>query len=109
MTDAISAQEFIEGAGADGWRVAGAAASAVFQTGSFVAGVGFIEAIAELAEAANHHPDVDLRFPTVTVRLSSHDIGGLSRRDLELARRISAAALELDIRPEAPETSEGAE
>lgn len=97
MSDAILAEEFVDALGSEGWRVDGATASAVFRTGSFLAGVELIEAIAELAEAANHHPDVDLRFATVTVRLTSHDIGGLSQRDLALARRVTAAARELDL------------
>jgi 4a-hydroxytetrahydrobiopterin dehydratase len=50
-----------------------------------------------LAEAADHHPDVDLRYTSVTVRLISHDIGALSRRDLTLAQRISVAARELEV------------
>ena len=72
--------------------------SAYFRTGSFAAGAELIDAIAELAEAANHHPDVDLRYSGVTVRLVTHEVGGLSIRDAELARQISQAARELDIR-----------
>lgn len=97
MADSITAQQFSESPGTQDWHVSGPGAVARFQTGSFTAGVGFIEAIAELAELANHHPDVDLRYSEVTVRLVSHDIGGLSRRDAALAQQISAAARELDI------------
>jgi len=50
-----------------------------------------------LADAANHHPDVDLRYAGVTVRLWTHDVNGLSERDVELARRISAAARQLAV------------
>jgi len=96
--DGISAREFTDDTGTDDWRVIDPGAAALFRTESFTAGVELIEAIAELAEAANHHPDVDLRYATVTVRLVSHDIEGLSRRDLALARQISEAARELDIR-----------
>ncbi len=96
--DGISAQEFGDDEGTGDWRAVGPGAVALFRTDSFAAGVELIEAIAELAEAANHHPDVDLRYATVTVRLVSHDIEGLSRRDLALARQISAAARELDLR-----------
>lgn len=71
---------------------------AYFRTGSFAAGAELIDAIAELAEAANHHPDIDLRYAGVTVRLMTHEVGGLSTRDAELARQISEAARELDIR-----------
>jgi 4a-hydroxytetrahydrobiopterin dehydratase len=56
-----------------------------------------VDAIGRLADAANHHPDVDLRYRGVTVRLVSHDVEGLSERDVELARQISAAARELDV------------
>lgn len=100
MSDKMSKSDFTADPGTRGWHVpTGAEEGAVarFATGSFMAGVGLIEAIAELAEAANHHPDVDLRYGHVTVRLVSHDVGSLSRRDVELAGQISAAARELDI------------
>src|SRR5690554_1374600 len=100
MTDLITPEEFSAGPGTAGWNVPGPpeqGAVASFRTGSFAAGVGLIDAIGELADAANHHPDVDLRFDTVTVRLVSHDVDGLTRRDLDLARQISDAARELDI------------
>ncbi|WP_129789069.1 4a-hydroxytetrahydrobiopterin dehydratase [Promicromonospora panici] len=97
MTDGITAAEFAAAEGTGDWRVQGDSAAARFTTGSFATGLRFITRIGALAEAANHHPDVDLRYGTVTVRTSSHDINGLSRRDLLLAREISAAARELSI------------
>ena len=96
MSDAITPQEFHEADGVEDWQVVDGTARAHFRTGSFAAGVQLVEAIGELADAANHHPDVDLRYARVTVRLVSHDIGGLSRRDASLARQISVAARELD-------------
>lgn len=63
-----------------------------FRTGSFSKGVEFVRVIGELAEVANHHPDVDLRYSSVTVRMMTHDVNGLSQRDVELARQISVAA-----------------
>jgi 4a-hydroxytetrahydrobiopterin dehydratase len=90
MTERISPQEFLEADGVDDWRVLSGVACAYFGTGSF-------RAIGELADAANHHPDVDLRYPSVVVRLVTHDVGGLSSRDLELARQISAAARDLGV------------
>ncbi|ANC29652.1 4a-hydroxytetrahydrobiopterin dehydratase [Isoptericola dokdonensis] len=95
--DRITAEEFGRHDGVDGWTVADGAAQAVFDTGSFAAGVQLVDAIGELADAADHHPDVDLRYPTVTVRCTSHDVGGLSERDVALAARITAAARELDV------------
>jgi 4a-hydroxytetrahydrobiopterin dehydratase len=95
MTDEISPQQFDETVGVDDWRVRDDKACAQFGTGSFAAGVALVNEIGKLADAMDHHPDVDLRYPTVTVRLSSHDVGGLSERDVKLARQISAAAREL--------------
>ena len=75
----------------------GGYASVLYRTGSFAVGLALVQAIGELASAANHHPDIDLRPDVVVVRLSSHDIGGLSERDLRLARQISGAARELGV------------
>jgi 4a-hydroxytetrahydrobiopterin dehydratase len=97
VTDAITAEQFYDHDGVEDWRVLAHGIAARFRTGSFATGVDLVDAIGELADAANHHPDVDLRYPAVTVRLISHDIGGLSERDVELARRISAAARELGV------------
>jgi 4a-hydroxytetrahydrobiopterin dehydratase len=97
MTERISPQQFLEADGVDDWRVVSGAACAYFRTGSFRAGVALVNAIGELADAANHHPDVDLRYPSVVVRLVTHDVGGLSPRDVDLARQISAAARELGV------------
>jgi 4a-hydroxytetrahydrobiopterin dehydratase len=58
----------------------------------FAAGVALVDAIRKLADAANHHPDVDLRYDGVTVRLKTYGEGGLTERDIALARQISDAA-----------------
>jgi 4a-hydroxytetrahydrobiopterin dehydratase len=97
MAEQISPREFHEAEGVHDWRVLFGGALAHFRTGSFATGVGLVDAIGELADAANHHPDVDLRSGGVTVRLMTHALGGLSERDVELARQISMAAAELDI------------
>jgi pterin-4a-carbinolamine dehydratase len=68
-----------------------------FRTGSFAAGVALVGAIGKLADSANHHPDVDLRYSGVTVRLMTNDVDGLSGRYVELARQISVAARELGV------------
>lgn len=96
-TTSITPAEFRASEGLDDWRVLLRSAHAVFQTGSFARGVDFVERIGRLADAANHHPDVDLRYPSVTVRLTTHDIGGLSSNDVKLAREISVAARELGV------------
>ncbi|MET1044549.1 MAG: VOC family protein [Microbacteriaceae bacterium] len=97
MTERISSQQFHESSGVDGWRPVFGGAVAHFRTKSFATGVKLINVIGELADAANHHPDVDLRYGSVTVRLITHDIDDLSDRDLRLAQQISAAAQELGI------------
>jgi 4a-hydroxytetrahydrobiopterin dehydratase len=88
----ITPRQFPDAAGVEDWRVVADGAYAHFRTGSFAAGVALVDAIGRLADAANHHPDVDLRYRGVTVRLVSHDVQGLSERDVELARQISGAA-----------------
>jgi 4a-hydroxytetrahydrobiopterin dehydratase len=106
MTDAITPGQFHQSVGVDDWRVLPRGATAYFRTGSFTRGSELIEAITVLAEAANHHPEVDLRYSGVTVRLISHDIQGLSRRDVALAKEISLAAREMGITAD-PTVSEG--
>jgi 4a-hydroxytetrahydrobiopterin dehydratase len=62
------------------------------RTGDFATGLSVVNAIGAAAEEMNHHPDVDLRYPHVDVRLSSHDAGGITDRDIRLARTISDIA-----------------
>jgi 4a-hydroxytetrahydrobiopterin dehydratase len=97
MTDEITAEQFHASEGVEDWRVLWQWACTRFRTGSFATGKRLVDAISELAEAANHHPDVDLRYGTVDIRITSHDVGGLSRRDVTLARQISEAADELRV------------
>jgi 4a-hydroxytetrahydrobiopterin dehydratase len=99
MTERITPGQFHEAAGVEDWRVLGEGACAYFRTGSFAAGAQLVHAISQLAGLQDHHPDVDLRHEGVTVRLITitHDYYGLSERDVELARQISAAARELDM------------
>ena len=60
-----------------------------FKTNSFVRGVEFINAIKDLAEAVNHHPDIILTFPAVIVTLTTHDEGAVTMKDLALAEQIN--------------------
>ena len=100
MTERISAEDFRRAGGVDDWAVEGESAEAVFRTGSFAAGVALVERIGILADTANHHPDVDLRYPSVAVRLTTHDSGGLTDKDVSLARAISEAARKLGVSAE---------
>jgi 4a-hydroxytetrahydrobiopterin dehydratase len=93
MSETITPQRFHE----VDWRVVRDDACAHFRTESFAAGVALVDAIGRLAEAANHHPDVDLRSDGVTVRLRTNTGGGLSEREVALAQQISATARGLGV------------
>jgi 4a-hydroxytetrahydrobiopterin dehydratase len=99
MGERITPRQFHEADGVQDWRVLGEGACAWFRTGSFAAGARLVHAIGELAGLDDHHPDVDLRHGGVTVRLLTitDDYHGLSERDVELARQISALARELGL------------
>jgi 4a-hydroxytetrahydrobiopterin dehydratase len=60
----------------------------VVRRGDFAGALAFVNAVGELAEAANHHPDIDIRWNTVTLRLTTHSAGGLTAKDLALAAEI---------------------
>lgn len=87
----------VEAAGLSDWRQLFEALRTRFLTGDFATGLRLVARIGELAEAANHHPDVDLRYPHVNVTLFSHDVFGVTSRDVDLARGISDAAAELGV------------
>jgi 4a-hydroxytetrahydrobiopterin dehydratase len=97
MTERINSRLFHESEGIEDWRVLYGRAFAHFRTGSFAKGVALVDAIGVLSDAANHHPDVDLRYTSVTVRLITHEFGRLSTRDVSLAQQISAAARDLGV------------
>ena len=96
MTEKLTGQHVLDADLTD-WRLMVRALHARFATGDFATGIRLAERIGAAAEEMNHHPDIDLRYPHVTVRLTSHDTGGVTQRDVELARRISAAAAELGV------------
>lgn len=58
--------------------------------GTFPGALRFVNAVGELAEEANHHPDIDIRWKNVTLRLTTHSDDGLTQKDLDLARRIDS-------------------
>lgn len=99
MTDPIRVRDFLASEGAEDWRVVSDGAVAFFPTDSFGASASLVDAISELNDIADHYPDIDVRRDGVTVRLVTvaDDHYGLSQRDLEVARRISALARELGV------------
>lgn len=60
------------------------------QLPSFPAAIAVVDRVAELAENANHHPDIDIRWRTLTFRLSTHSAGGLTEKDFSLAAQIDS-------------------
>ncbi|MGW1125509.1 VOC family protein [Streptomyces sp. NPDC002526] len=96
----IRPQQFHETAGLDDWRVVGEGACAHFRTGgSFTAGTRFAQAIGELPDLGDDHPDIDVRRDGVTVRLITltDEYFGMTSRHVEVARRISEAARSLGL------------
>lgn len=75
-----------------GWERRGEAIVKAFGRGDFVGSVKFVDALVEPAEAMGHHPDVEISWETVTVRISTHSEGGLTDADFELAAKIDALA-----------------
>ncbi|HXY39947.1 MAG TPA: 4a-hydroxytetrahydrobiopterin dehydratase [Vicinamibacteria bacterium] len=71
-----------------GWERRGQEIRRTFSFSDFKTALAFVNRVGELAEAMNHHPDIDIRYSRVTLALTTHDAGGLSARDFELASRI---------------------
>ena len=71
------------------WQRQGKAIQRVFEFPDFKAAMQFVNKIADAAEQANHHPDIDIRYNKVTMALVSHDAGGVTQRDIKMARRIN--------------------
>jgi 4a-hydroxytetrahydrobiopterin dehydratase len=75
-----------------GWTRQGDAITRTYRFATFPAGIACIARVAEVAEAQQHHPDIDIRYTAVTFTLSTHDSGGITEKDFVLARAIDAAA-----------------
>ena len=71
-----------------GWTVKDGMIVRTYPHESFPEAVLFVNAVAHLAEKMNHHPDVDIRYSTITVALVTHDQGGITGKDVELATQI---------------------
>ena len=75
-----------------GWQQNGQAIQRVFEFPDFKAAMQFVNKIADAAEQANHHPDIDIRYNKVTMGLVSHDSGGVTERDVRMAEKINQIA-----------------
>lgn len=74
-----------------GWTRQGDTIGKTFTLSGFPAAIAFVTRIGFLAEAANHHPDIDIRWNKVRLVLSTHDAGGLTAKDFELAAAVDEA------------------
>ncbi len=93
MTELLSDAEITDGLSRlPGWYRDGAEIRAWYQGQDFPAAVAFVDAVALRAEAAGHHPDIDIRWNKVGLVLSTHSQGGLTGKDLDLAAEISRIA-----------------
>ena len=75
-----------------GWSRKGEALTKTYSFARFADGIRFVNQVAQLADSMNHHPDIDVRYTNITFSLSSHDAGGITQRDLDLAKGIEQAA-----------------
>lgn len=97
MSEQFTEQDFRDAAGVDQWRILPSGAHALYRPASFAEGARFAAAVAEAADAAEHHPDIELRYGAVSIRLLSHDVHTLTERDLDLARSVSHLAREFGL------------
>jgi 4a-hydroxytetrahydrobiopterin dehydratase len=74
-----------------GWSRRGDAITRTFQFRNFLTGIDFVSAVAKAADAADHHPDIDIRYTKVTCTLSTHSAGGITQKDLDMAKKIDQA------------------
>jgi 4a-hydroxytetrahydrobiopterin dehydratase len=80
--------------GLTGWVLLANSLRTRIRSGNFATGLALVNAIGRAAEEMNHHPDLDLRYPHLDVRLSSHDENGVTERDVRLARTVSGLVAE---------------
>ncbi|WP_114559668.1 4a-hydroxytetrahydrobiopterin dehydratase [Desertihabitans aurantiacus] len=97
MAETLTGQQVADAGLAD-WRQLWMRLCARFETGDFATGLALVNAIGAAAEQLDHHPDLDLRYGHLDVRLMSHDVQGLTERDLRLASAVSGLAADLGVR-----------
>jgi len=76
----------------DGWSREGDEIVKTYEAPSFLEAIQFVNRVADLAETADHHPDLDIRYRKVRVALSTHSEGGITDKDFSLAGQIESAA-----------------
>jgi 4a-hydroxytetrahydrobiopterin dehydratase len=73
------------------WKIEAGELARVYQFEDFRAAMRFVNRVAELAEAAGHHPDIDIRYNRVRLALVTHDAGGITGKDFDLAAQADKA------------------
>lgn len=76
--------------GLAGWARRGDTLTKTFTFERFADGIGFVTRIATVADEMNHHPDIDIRYTKIAISLSTHDAGGITQSDLDLAQKIES-------------------
>jgi 4a-hydroxytetrahydrobiopterin dehydratase len=75
-----------------GWQIESGELTKTFNFKDFLGAVDFVNQIAKIAEDAGHHPDIDIRYNKVRIALMTHDAGGLTEKDFDLAAGIEKLA-----------------
>ena len=70
------------------WELEGKAVTRTIEFEEFMEAMDFVNALAEIAEEAQHHPDIDIRYLRITVSLTTHEVGGVTDSDLEFVQRV---------------------
>ena len=89
MTDVLSDDDVTERL-PDGWEQEGDEIVRVYEFDDYLRGVNFAQMVGEIAEAQFHHPEMIVRYREVEIRLTTHDAGGITENDLEMAEVIES-------------------
>lgn len=73
----------------DGWKLENGEITKLYQFSDFVASLAFVNQVGTLAEAEQHHPDIDIRYNKVRLALVTHDAGGVTEKDVAMAKKIN--------------------
>jgi len=74
-----------------GWELKGCTITRLYKFNDFMQAIAFVNRVSQLAEAADHHPDMDIRYSKVRLTLSTHAAEGLTQKDFDLALQIDRA------------------
>ena len=74
------------------WEVEGKSIERIVEFEEFMDAIDFVNLVAKVAEDSQHHPEIDIRYSQVILRLTTHDVGGITELDIEMARRIDNLA-----------------